>query len=275
MQDKQYERTPIVVEDLTVAYRDEPVLWDVDVQVPQGALMAVVGPNGAGKSTLIKAILGLVEASAGRVFIYGRPYSQQRKQVAYVPQRGSVDWDFPTSALDVVLMGRYGHLGWIRRPSADDKALAVHALEQVGMEAFAQRQISQLSGGQQQRVFLARALVQDAQIFLMDEPFQGVDATTERAIIDVLKQLQANGRTVLVVHHNLETVTEYFDHVLLLNVRAIASGRVREVFTPQNLRHTYGGRMELLLQNGAGALWTELNASLSAYGANTEERVDA
>lgn len=275
MQDKQYERTPIVVEDLTVAYRDEPVLWDVDVQVPQGALMAVVGPNGAGKSTLIKAVLGLVEPSAGRVFIYGKPYSQQRKQVAYVPQRGSVDWDFPTSALDVVMMGRYGHLGWIKRPNATDKALAVHALEQVGMEAFAQRQISQLSGGQQQRVFLARALVQDAQIFLMDEPFQGVDATTERAIIDVLKQLQSNGRTVLVVHHNLETVTEYFDHVLLLNVRTIASGRVRDVFTPQNLRHTYGGRMELLLQNGAGALWTELNTQPSPNGANAGERVDA
>lgn len=275
MQDKQYERTPIVVEDLTVAYRDEPVLWDVDVQVPQGALMAIVGPNGAGKSTLIKAVLGLVEPSAGRVFIYGKPYSQQRKQVAYVPQRGSVDWDFPTSALDVVMMGRYGHLGWIKRPNATDKALAVHALEQVGMEAFAQRQISQLSGGQQQRVFLARALVQDAQIFLMDEPFQGVDATTERAIIDVLKQLQSNGRTVLVVHHNLETVTEYFDHVLLLNVRTIASGRVRDVFTPQNLRHTYGGRMELLLQNGAGALWTELNTQPSPNGANAGERVDA
>jgi manganese/zinc/iron transport system ATP- binding protein len=260
---------------LTVAYRDEPVLWDVDVQVPQGALMAIVGPNGAGKSTLIKAVLGLVEPSAGRVFIYGKPYSQQRKQVAYVPQRGSVDWDFPTSALDVVMMGRYGHLGWIKRPNATDKALAVHALEQVSMEAFAQRQISQLSGGQQQRVFLARALVQDAQIFLMDEPFQGVDATTERAIIDVLKQLQSNGRTVLVVHHNLETVTEYFDHVLLLNVRTIASGRVRDVFTPQNLRHTYGGRMELLLQNGAGALWTELNTQPSPNGANAGERVDA
>lgn len=240
-------KQPITVEDLTVAYKEEPVLWDVDVTVPNGSLMAIVGPNGAGKSTLIKSILGLVDISAGRILIYGKPYPQQRHLVAYVPQRGSVDWDFPTNALDIVMMGRYGHLGWFKRPGKTERELAMHALEQVNMDAFAKRQINQLSGGQQQRVFLARALAQDAQIYLMDEPFQGVDATTEKAIIDVLKNLQAQGRTVVVVHHDLETVPEYFDHVLLLNVRAVASGAVEQTFTQQNLRTAYGGRMEALL----------------------------
>ena len=235
------ETCPILVEDLTVAYAEEPVLWDVDLAVPEGVLMAIVGPNGAGKSTLIKTILGLVEPAAGRVLIYGKPYREQRRLVAYVPQRGSVDWDFPTNVLDVVMMGRYGHLGWIRRPGRRDRELAMDALRKVGMEAFAGRQISQVSGGQQQRVFLARALVQDARIYLMDEPFQGVDATTEKAIVNVLRELRAAGRTVVVVHHDLETVREYFDWALLLNVRAIASGPVDEVFTPENLRRTYGG----------------------------------
>ncbi|MBE2269211.1 MAG: metal ABC transporter ATP-binding protein [Anaerolinea sp.] len=242
---------PITVEDLTVAYREEPVLWDVDLTVPNGALMAIVGPNGAGKSTLIKSILGLVEISAGRILIYGKPFAQQRHLVAYVPQRGSVDWDFPTNALDIVMMGRYGHLGWFKRPGKAEREQAMHALAQVNMEPYAKRQISQLSGGQQQRVFLARALAQDAQIYLMDEPFQGVDATTERAIIDVLKGLQAAGRTVVVVHHDLETVPEYFDHVLLLNVQAVASGTVGQVFNQQNLHRAYGGRMELLLDRGS------------------------
>ena len=250
MTKQDLNKIPISVEDLTVAYREEPVLWDVDVSVPEGTLMAIVGPNGAGKSTLIKAILGLIAPSAGRVLVYGKPYPQQRHLVAYVPQRGSVDWDFPTNALDVVMMGRYGHLGWIKRPSANDRALALDALRKVGMEDFATRQISQLSGGQQQRVFLARALVQNAQIYLMDEPFQGVDATTEKAIINVLRELKSAGRTVVVVHHDLETVPEYFDHVLLLNVRALAAGTIADVFTPENLRLAYGGRMELLL-NGA------------------------
>lgn len=237
---------PVYVEDLTVAYREEPVLWDIDLAVPDTALMAIVGPNGAGKSTLIKTILGLVEPAAGRVQIFGQPYAEQRDKVAYVPQRGTVDWDFPTSALDVVIMGRYGHLGWFRRPGENEKQLALEALEKVDMVDLADRQISQLSGGQQQRVFLARALVQDAQIYLMDEPFQGVDATTEKAIVTVLHQLREAGRTVIVVHHDLETVPEYFDSVLLLNVRAIASGPVESTFTSENLRLTYGGRMALL-----------------------------
>jgi manganese/zinc/iron transport system ATP- binding protein len=248
------ETYPIHVEDLTVAYREEPVLWDVDLDVPEGTLMAIVGPNGAGKSTLIKAILGLVQPAAGRVMIYGRPYPEQRRLVAYVPQRGSVDWDFPTNALDVVMMGRYGQLGWLKRPGEPEREMAQAALAQVDMEAYAGRQISQLSGGQQQRVFLARALVQQAQIYLMDEPFQGVDATTERAIVTVLQKLRSDGRTVVAVHHDLETVPEYFDRVLLLNVRAIASGLVGEIFTPQNLRRTYGGRMALLAKNGENEL---------------------
>jgi manganese/zinc/iron transport system ATP- binding protein len=239
---------PIVVEDLTVAYRDEPVLWDVDLQVPEGTLMAIVGPNGAGKSTLIKTIIGLMEPSAGQVLIYGQPYRKQRHLVGYVPQRGTVDWDFPTTALDVVMMGRYGSLGWLKRPGRQERDLAMQALERVGMTDLADRQISQLSGGQQQRVFLARALVQDAQIYFMDEPFQGVDATTERAIVNVLRDLQVAGRTVVVVHHDLETVPEYFDRVLLLNVRAIASGPMEEVFTPENLRATYGGKSQLLAE---------------------------
>lgn len=231
------------VTDLTVAYQEKPVLWDIDLHVPKSLLMAIVGPNGAGKTTLIKAILGLVKPAAGSVSIYGKPYAEQRHLVGYVPQRGSVDWDFPTSVLDVVLMGRYGNLGWFKRPSTQDKQLAMQALEKVGMESYADRQISQLSGGQQQRTFLARALVQDAQLYFMDEPFQGVDATTERAIIHLLKELRAQGKTVIAVHHDLQTVPEYFDWATLLNVRRIASGPVDDVFTEENLRLTYGGRI--------------------------------
>src|SRR5687768_11396288 len=239
----------IEINDLTVAYREKPVLWDVDLDVPAGVLMAIVGPNGAGKTTLIKAVLGLLKPAAGQILIYCRPYAQQRKLVAYVPQRGSVDWDFPTDVLDVVMMGRYGALGWIRRPGRVDRELALQSLEKVGMADYAGRQISQLSGGQQQRVFLARALVQDAQIYLMDEPFQGVDATTERAIVSLLQQLRASGRTVLVVHHDLQTVPDYFDSVTLLNVRLIACGPVDQVFTEANLRLTYGGRVSFLYRD--------------------------
>jgi manganese/zinc/iron transport system ATP- binding protein len=249
------ERKSIAIDvaDLTVAYRDKPVLWDVDMEVPEGILMAIVGPNGAGKTTLIKSILGLIEPAAGQVLIYGKPYKEQRDVVGYVPQRGSVDWDFPTSVLDVVMMGRYGHLGWLRRPGREEERLAREALEKVGMEALAGRQISQLSGGQQQRVFLARALVQDAQIYFMDEPFQGVDATTERAIITLLKELSAANKTVVAVHHDLQTVPEYFDWVTLLNVRCVASGPVEQVFVEEKLRETYGGRVAFLsAESGAG-----------------------
>jgi len=235
----------ITVNDLTVAYKDQPVLWDVDLDIPAGTLVAIVGPNGAGKTTLLKSFLGLVRPAAGQVLIFNKPFSQQRRMLGYVPQRGSVDWDFPTSVADVVMMGRYGTLGWVRRPGSADRLKALKALEQVGMLEFAERQISQLSGGQQQRVFLARALVQEAQIYLMDEPFQGVDAVTERAIVEILRNLREGGKTVVVVHHDLQTIAEYFDWVALLNVRKIAAGPVAEVFTEEHLRRTYGGRLAL------------------------------
>lgn len=243
----------IEVNDLTVAYRQQPVLWDVDLEVRGGALTAIVGPNGAGKTTLIRSILGLIKPAAGRVRVLGRRIAEARGEVAYVPQRGSVDWDFPTSVLDVVMMGTYGRLGWFRRPGRDELRRAEEALEKVGMVAFSSRQIRQLSGGQQQRVFLARALVQDARVHLMDEPFQGVDARTEGAIVDVLRELRSRGDTVLVVHHALQTVPEYFDDVVLLNVRKIASGPVAEVFTEANLREVYGGRVPFLQGVTGGA----------------------
>ncbi|MEM7128201.1 MAG: metal ABC transporter ATP-binding protein [Chloroflexota bacterium] len=236
------------VMDLTVAYQETPVLWDVDLHVPQGILMAIVGPNGAGKTTLLKTILGMMKPAAGHIRIFGKSYEEQRQLIGYVPQRGSVDWDFPTNVLDVVMMGRYGDLGWFRRPGRTERELANQALEKVGMIDFAERQISQLSGGQQQRVFLARALVQDANVYFMDEPFQGVDATTERAIIRLLQELRSQGKTVIAVHHDLQTVTEYFDWITLLNVRCIACGPAVEIFTEENLRQTYGGRVAFLGQ---------------------------
>ncbi len=239
---------PISVEvhDVTVAYHRKPVLWDVDVSLPIGKLIAIVGPNGAGKSTLIKAALGLVPLASGRIEIFGQPLRRVRQRVGYVPQRETVDWDFPVDALDVVLMGRYGRLGWIRRPGKADRAIALECLKQVGLQDFASRQISQLSGGQQQRVFLARALAQQADLYFMDEPFAGVDAATEKAIVEVLRDLRSAGRTVIAVHHDLQTVPEYFDHVVLLNMRLVAAGPVETTFTRENLQRTYGGRLTLL-----------------------------
>ena len=240
--------SPISIHDMTVAYDRRPVLWDVDYDAPAGQLIGVIGPNGAGKSTLIKAVLDLAPMVSGRVLIYGKPYRRQRHKVAYVPQRESVDWDFPINALDVVAMGTYQRIGWCRPVTRRFKNAALEALARVGMEDYARRQISELSGGQQQRVFLARALVQDAEIYMMDEPFAGVDAATERAIVQILRDLRATGRTVLVVHHDLQTVREYFDSVLLLNMRIVAHGPVNEVFTDENLHRTYGGRLTLLDQ---------------------------
>ncbi len=236
----------IEVEDLTVAYTGQPVLWDVDLEVVTGARTAVVGPNGAGKSTLIKAMMGLLEPVAGVVRIFGRPGSEARGSIAYVPQRATLEWDFPTDVLDVVTMGTYGRLGWFRRPGTTERAIAEAALEQVEMSSFAHRPIAQLSGGQQQRILLARALAQDAEIYLLDEPFQGVDAPTERAIVRVLDDLAVAGRTVLAVHHDLQTVAEYFNHVALLNVRIIDAGPVETTFTEENLRLTFGGRVGVL-----------------------------
>ncbi len=236
----------LTVDDLTVAYHSKPAIWDIDLDVPEGVLMAIVGPNGAGKSTLIKAVLNLIPRAAGTVAFYGKPYERARSLVGYVPQRGSVDWDFPTSVLDVVTMGLYGALGWFRRPGRKERDLALFALEQVGLMDYMDRQISQLSGGQQQRTFLARALVQDARIYFMDEPFAAVDAVTERAIVNILRQLKDRGKTVLVVHHDLQTVVDYFDWTTLLNVEIIDSGPTAKVFTPENLQKTYGGRVAYL-----------------------------
>ncbi|RKN80728.1 metal ABC transporter ATP-binding protein [Paenibacillus ginsengarvi] len=243
---RENKGSPFAVNGLTVAYQRKPVLSDVTFEVPEGKLIGIVGPNGAGKSTLIKASLGLIPKARGEVLIYGKPYTQQRRLIGYVPQRESVDWDFPTSALDVVTMGRYGHLGWFKRPGAHEKRIAMECLEKVGMADYAGRQISQLSGGQQQRIFLARALAQDAKLYLMDEPFVGVDAATEKAIITLLNELKKQGKTVLVVHHDLSTVKEYFDWVMLLNERLIDIGPTESVFTAANLQIAYGGRLAVL-----------------------------
>ncbi len=245
----------VAVRGLTVAYRDTPVLWNIDLDIPAGTLTAIIGPNGAGKSTLLKALLGLVPVAAGTAEILGGSLAARRRRIGYVPQRGSVDWQFPTNALDVVTMGTYGRLGWIRRPGRAERARARQSLEQVGLADFADRQISQLSGGQQQRVFLARALAQDADLYIMDEPFAGVDAQTERAIIDLLQTLRNQGKTVVCVHHDLETAPAYFDWLVLLNVRAIAAGPVASTFTADHLRATYGGALTLLRHRvGSGAL---------------------
>jgi len=234
------------VEDLTVSYHGKPVLWDIDVNIPPGVMAAIVGPNGAGKSTLIKAVLDLVKPTAGHVTIHGAPYRQQRSRVGYVPQRSSVDWDFPTTALDVVTMGLYGRLGWVRWPGRREREKAMAALGEVRMEDLAERQINQLSGGQQQRVFLARALVQEADVYFLDEPMAGVDATTERTIVDLLHKLRAAGKTIIVVHHDLQTVRTYFDWLVILNVRVLAQGPVEEVYTLDNLTKAYGGQIKLL-----------------------------
>ena len=243
-----WARSPLVVRDLTVAYRRRPVLWDVDLTAADGVITGIVGPNGAGKSTLLKGVLDLVPRVSGAVTIYGKPYRQQRRLVAYVPQRESVDWDYPVSALDLVAMGLYRSLGWLRPVRRATREAARAAMELVGMADYAGRQISELSGGQQQRLFLARALAQDARIYFMDEPFAGVDAATERAIVELLQRLRREGKSVFVVHHDLQTVNSYFDELLMLNLRVVAHGPVAEVFTEDNLQKTYGGRLTLLDQ---------------------------
>lgn len=231
---------------MTIAYHRKPVLWDIDFDAPPSGLIGIIGPNGAGKSTLIKAVLNLVPKASGRVLIYGKPYRSQRHLVGYVPQRESVDWDFPVNALDVVAMGTYGRIGWCRPVTRRHKDAAMESLARVGMADYARRQISQLSGGQQQRVFLARALVQNARIYFMDEPLAGVDAATEKAIITLLHDLRQAGHVVFVVHHDLQTVRDYFDHLILLNMRIVAAGPTMEVFNQENLHKTYGGRLTLL-----------------------------
>jgi len=239
---------PLAIDDLTVAYHRKPVLWDIDLDIPEGKLVGIVGPNGAGKSTLIKACMDLVDKASGRVQIYGKSYRKQRRLVGYVPQRESVDWDFPVSALDVVAMGTYGKLGWFKPVGRKQKEIAREALDRVGIADLADRQISQLSGGQQQRVFLARALAQDATLYFMDEPFAAVDAATEQAIVELLHQLKDQGKTCLVVHHDLATVSQYFDWVVLLNMRIVAAGPTDDIFTRENLQQTYGGKLTLLAE---------------------------
>ena len=220
----------VKVEDLTIAYYLKPVVWDVDLDIKKGKLTAIMGPNGAGKSTLLKAMLNLIPTSSGKEF---------RKDISYVPQSESVDWDFPTDVLDVVLMGTYGKLGWIKRPGKREKELSLESLKKLGMEDYVERQISDLSGGQQQRVFLARALVQDSEIYFLDEPLKGVDAKTEKEIMKILKELRDNGKTIIIVHHDLRTVEEYFDEVVLLNKFVITSGSVKDVFTEENINKAY------------------------------------
>lgn len=238
------------VHDLTVAYHRKPVLWGVDLTLPAGSLTGIIGPNGAGKSTLIKAIMGLIPLSSGFVKLFGKDLDDVRQKVSYVPQRESVDWDFPASALDVVLMGRYSQIGLFKRPRKADKEVAMECLRKVGLQNFANRQISQLSGGQQQRVFLARALAQDADIYFMDEPFAGVDAATEAAIIEILRNMTTSGKTVVVVHHDLQSAVTYFNWVLLLNMRLVASGPTEKVFTQDLLQETYGGKLTVLAKVG-------------------------
>jgi manganese/zinc/iron transport system ATP- binding protein len=247
----------LAVRGLTVSYGEKPAVFSVDATFPAGAMSAIVGPNGAGKSTLLKAALGVIPRLSGEVFVHGQPIEAARARIAYVPQRASVDWDFPTTVIDVVQMGLYREVGLLGRITGRIAARAEACLDRVGMADFAHRQIGQLSGGQQQRVFLARALAQDAELYLLDEPFAGVDAATERAIIDVLKLLKAEGKAVVAVHHDLSTVREYFDHVFLINVRRIAEGPVGTAFTPQTLQAAYGGRLaathldELVLAEGS------------------------
>ena len=238
----------IEVHDLCVAYDQKPVLWDIDLTVNTGSLTAIVGPNGAGKSTLLKAAMGLLRPSSGYVSISGSNSKRATRSIGYVPQRESVDWDFPISVEEVVLMGRYGQLGLFRRPSKKDRDIVAECLEKVQMTQFAKRQISQLSGGQQQRIFIARALAQQPEIYLMDEPFAGIDATTENTIVEILRDLQKNGKTIVAVHHDLQTIPVYFDSVILLNLRLIAYGKISEVFTATNLQKTFGGRLTILDQ---------------------------
>lgn len=240
------DHCPLSVDDLTVAYHRKPVIWDIEFDIPRGQLIGVVGPNGAGKSTLLKAVMDLIPRASGRVRVFGKPYRQNRDRVGYVPQRESVDWDFPVSALDVVAMGLYRQIGWCRPVRKRHLEIAMESMRRVGIADLAHRQISQLSGGQQQRTFLARAIVQNADLYLMDEPFAAVDAATEKAIVELLQGMKQAGKTSIVIHHDLQTVPEYFDYVILLNMRVVAHGPVEQVFTSENLQKTYGGRLTLL-----------------------------
>lgn len=236
----------VELRNVTVSYDRKPAIRSVSVDLPAGERIAIVGPNGAGKSTLIKAVVGLVAMDSGQIRVHGEPIERVRQRVAYVPQRGVIDWDFPVLVRDVVIMGRFGRIGWFRRPGKADRSIAADALERVGMTEFAERQIGQLSGGQQQRVFVARALAQEADVLLLDEPFVGVDAATEGAIFGLLDDARGEGKTVVVVNHDLGAVSRHFELVLLLNGRVVAFGPPEQVLLPDTLRRTYGGRLTML-----------------------------
>ncbi len=237
---------PLEVHDLCVTYHKKPVIYGIDLRIPAGELIGIIGPNGAGKSTFIKTVMGIIKPTAGWVKVYGDSLKKSISRIAYVPQRGSVDWDFPVNVYDVVMMGRYGRLGLFKRPTREDERIVHEALDKVHMLEYAHRQISNLSGGQQQRVFLARALAQESDLYLMDEPFAGVDAATESAIIELLRELKSRGKTIIVVHHDLPTAKEYFDYLMLLNMRLLAFGKTQDVFTYDLLQKTYGGRLTIL-----------------------------
>lgn len=251
--------SPLDVEHLNMRYQHKPVLTDVSFTIPEGKSIAIVGPNGAGKSTLLKGIMGLVPIIDGQVNFFGEPLDKKRLSTAYVPQREEIDWDFPINVMDVVLMGRHGHLKLWQRPSEIDYQIAEQALKDLQMWEFKDRQISQLSGGQQQRVFLARALAQKANLYLMDEPFAGVDVATEKAIIELFKNLKSQGKTIVCVHHDLNTVGEYFDWIIFINARLVAAGPTEEVLTKDNLNKTYGGRLSLLNDLTEEMYRTQLN----------------
>jgi len=245
------ENPAVEIHNLTVSYHNKPVLWNIDLTIPKGALVGIIGPNGAGKSTLIKSAMDIVPATSGYVKIFGQALDKVRDKVAYVPQRESVDWDFPASVYDIVMMGRYGKLGLFKKPRKADHEIVMECISKVQLSPFKDRQIAQLSGGQQQRVFLARALAQEADLYFMDEPFAGVDIATETAIIEILREMKNAGKTVIVVHHDLQSASEYFDWVLLINMRLIASGPTNKVFNQELLQKTYGGKLNVLtkLQN--------------------------
>lgn len=236
----------LTVKNLTVNYDKTPVLWDINLQIPTGKIVGVIGPNGAGKTTLLKACLGLQPTLHGKVEFYGRPLEKERQRIAYVPQKESVDWDFPITVSELVLMGCYGELGLFRRPGPSEKKQALEILDSIGILPYADRQISQLSGGQQQRAFLARALMQQADLYLLDEPFTGIDMVSESVIMELLRKLKQQGKTALVIHHDLDNVKSYFDWVVILNRSLVASGPVEEVFTADALSRAYGKNSQLL-----------------------------
>ncbi|MEY3416110.1 MAG: hypothetical protein RL711_831 [Bacteroidota bacterium] len=242
----QAENQIVDVHNLTVSYDNKPVLWNIDLTLPKGALVGIIGPNGAGKSTLIKAMMDIVPTSGGYVKLFGEPLAKVRQKIAYVPQRESVDWDFPASVYDIVMMGRYGKMGLFKRPRKADAEVVMDCLRKVGLIPLKDRQIAQLSGGQQQRVFLARALAQEADLYFMDEPFAGVDIATETAIIELLREMREAGKTVVVVHHDLQSAADYFDWIVLINMRLVASGPTEQVLTNELLQKTYGGKLNIL-----------------------------